>query len=78
MAVRDGRPLRPPQPAEIRGLSDEIWELIQECWAVRPRDRPDMTAVLAQVEKIREFFESPIKLEEEFPDIRMPGLQNWA
>lgn len=55
VAVRDGRPQRPPEPAETRGLSDEIWKLIQDCWAVQPEDRPNMTAVAAQVEEIREF-----------------------
>lgn len=52
VAVHDGRPPRPAQPAEERGLSDATWALIQDCWAVQPIDRPDMTAVNARIQDI--------------------------
>lgn len=52
VAVRDGRPPRPPQLAEERGLTDTVWSLIQDCWAVQPVDRPSMTAVRARIQDI--------------------------
>lgn len=48
----DARPPRPPEPAGNRGLSDEVWSLMQDCWAVRPNERPNMTTVVARVREI--------------------------
>lgn len=52
VAINDGRPPRPPQPAEERGLSDEVWLLIQDCWAVQPAERPSMAAVRSRIQDI--------------------------
>lgn len=49
----DGRPSRPPQPAEDRGLTDEVWSLMENCWAVQPGDRPSMMTVLARIRASR-------------------------
>lgn len=52
VAVHDERPPRPPQPAGERGLSDAVWSLIQDCWAVQPAERPSMTAVRSRIQDI--------------------------
>lgn len=49
VAVHDRRPPRPPQPAEERGLTDDIWSIVEECWAVHPNDRPSMDAVISRI-----------------------------
>ena len=43
LAVKDG--VRPPRPTH-RGLTDELWELIERCWDADPRKRPEISAVL--------------------------------
>ena len=40
VGVHDRRPSRPPEPASSKGLSDDVWSFMQECWAVQPGDRP--------------------------------------
>lgn len=52
VASSNVRPPRPPEPAEKRGLSDEVWSLMQECWAVEPSDRPNMTAVYTRIKSL--------------------------
>lgn len=49
---RNGRPPRPPQPAEDRGLTDEVWSLIEDCWATQPGDRPNVTTIVSRIRSI--------------------------
>lgn len=50
MAVLSGQ--RPPQPTEERGLTDEFWSLIEDCWATKPGDRPNMTTIVSRIRSI--------------------------
>jgi len=36
---------RPPRPTHST-LTDELWELMQRCWAQDPRLRPEMSQVV--------------------------------
>ena len=40
---------RPPRPADISLLSDEIWKGIEMCWNQEPRDRPSAASVIEQL-----------------------------
>jgi hypothetical protein len=48
LEVKQGkRPLRPPHdPSSSRGLTDEVWKLMEECWASHPEDRPSAAKVV--------------------------------
>jgi hypothetical protein len=43
---------RPPRPSSsgppdgTRAMSDELWAIVEACWAHNPSDRPDMKKVL--------------------------------
>lgn len=50
VAVHDGRPHRPLDSAGTRGLTDAIWELMQECWIVQPENRPKMLDVVKNLQ----------------------------
>ncbi|KAF8589937.1 ras GEF [Ramaria rubella] len=39
------RPTRPPVEVTRRGLSDALWDLMQQCWHQTPRLRPSMTDI---------------------------------
>lgn len=45
---------RPPRPFEagMLGLSDEIWDLMERCWADEPRIRPSLETVLQVLDGI--------------------------
>ncbi|KAL5500984.1 hypothetical protein ACEPAH_9371 [Sanghuangporus vaninii] len=47
VAVNDKRP---EWPEQNRGLSDNMWGLMQRCWETQPVDRPDMSVVVATLE----------------------------
>ncbi|KAF8502442.1 ras guanine nucleotide exchange factor domain-containing protein [Gautieria morchelliformis] len=40
------RPARPPDQVTHRGLSDELWSLMQLCWHGKPESRPTMNKVV--------------------------------
>lgn len=46
VSVHNMRPSRPLEPATGRGLSDDVWNLMQECWLTQPTERPDMDTVV--------------------------------
>jgi len=51
--IRSGeRPSRPPGAEEL-GLSDTLWETIQQCWDGSPELRPRMADVVNYMRKIR-------------------------
>ncbi len=50
--------IRPPRPghetqAERRGLSEELWQLICECWSGDPSMRPSAEIVLNRFKNLR-------------------------
>ncbi|TDL28706.1 kinase-like protein [Rickenella mellea] len=47
------RPARPGKEAVERGLTDDLWRLLQECWAQKPVDRPTAASVLKSIEENR-------------------------
>jgi serine/threonine protein kinase len=51
LAVTQGR--RPQRPShdlcQIRGLDDEIWDLIENCWASIPSERPSASQIKAHL-----------------------------
>jgi len=50
--MRGDLPQRPLDKEVIaRGLDDEMWALMEECWAMDPTARPTTTAVLARLQK---------------------------
>ncbi|KAL0947261.1 hypothetical protein HGRIS_013382 [Hohenbuehelia grisea] len=42
-----------PARPDVSGLSDELWELMTECWKHSPEHRPSMTHVSAQISAIQ-------------------------
>lgn len=41
------RPIKPSDPVVIhRGLDDNMWTLLQECWSGKPANRPTMVEVV--------------------------------
>ncbi|TDL23532.1 kinase-like protein [Rickenella mellea] len=49
LLIHDERPARPLAPAAERGLDDEMWDLMQNCWATRRSERPRMKAVYERI-----------------------------
>lgn len=44
------RPMRPSETKFAqRGLDDEMWELLQECWAEVPESRPTVDVILDRI-----------------------------
>jgi len=48
------RPKRPKRNsvAVKRGLDDELWQLLTQCWAQEPKERPDISKVNEELERI--------------------------
>ena len=44
---------RPQRPSGIEGawFTDDLWRLLNGCWAIRPEDRPSVSAVLEVLER---------------------------
>lgn len=49
----NGRPPRPSQDNLEWGLTDEVWNLIQNCWVRNPADRKSIDEVVTEIENIR-------------------------
>jgi len=47
-------PPRPGHPAISRGLTDDLWALMMQCWNKRPESRPSMTSIKADIKRLRE------------------------
>jgi len=46
LAIRDGPlPTRPDQSITARGLSDAMWDLMNQCWQRNPESRPSMSEI---------------------------------
>jgi serine/threonine protein kinase len=53
LVIRDGPlPTRPEQSATMRGLSDSLWNLINQCWQRDPNSRPSMSTIRETVQNI--------------------------
>ncbi|TDL23524.1 kinase-like protein [Rickenella mellea] len=50
--LKGDRPARPGEVATQRGLDNQVWQLIENCWMHEPLDRPDMAAVLSQLSEL--------------------------
>ncbi len=51
--VKGNRPERPIHPTVIsRGLDDDLWVLIAQCWAQEPMDRPHISEVIEELDII--------------------------
>ena len=50
VVIRSSRGEKPPRPSEARivqrGLDDQLWKLLNECWNVLPSSRPPIAEVL--------------------------------
>lgn len=67
------RPNRPPHPSLTWGLTDELWNIIQRCWAQSPDDRPSMSEVvseLTEIQRLREMQPAPQQID---PNELHPG-----
>jgi len=62
--VIDGE--RPERPQGVVGawFVDDVWGMVERCWASRPENRPDVGAVLRCLERVSELFRSPSPTEE--------------
>lgn len=45
-------PERPGPSATLRGLSDELWMLMRQCWHKKPESRPSMTDIKLKIEQL--------------------------
>ena len=66
LGKRPSRPLR--EISRIRGLNDEIWDVIVACWTQDPNARPSATEV---VERLRNL---PNRLEDNRPPDDFDGV----
>ena len=48
----DGERPQRPGGAEGARFTDELWQLLNGCWATRPEDRPSVSAVLELLERV--------------------------
>lgn len=46
------RPQRPDDDALIEPISDELWSVIEECWAHEAEKRPEMSSVVKKLTKM--------------------------
>ena len=50
---KDELPERPVDERVIeRGLDDEMWKLLCQCWAKEPEDRPSIDDLVTQLEMV--------------------------
>lgn len=50
--MKGQRPARPTHDlSETRGLTDNIWEIITQCWAHDPKSRPTVTEVVVRLRR---------------------------
>lgn len=46
-------PDRPGRLVAQRGLGDELWSLMRNCWNKKPESRPSMTSIIAKLLEVR-------------------------
>lgn len=51
--LKGARPARPSHALSIkRGLDDEVWRVIEACWAQKPSERPTAARVVEQFQSL--------------------------
>jgi len=57
--VVDGE--RPARPEGVKGVwfADNLWEMMELCWAARPENRPNVAAVFECLEQVSKDWEPP-------------------
>ena len=61
---------RPERPEGVQGLCfmDDLWEILNQCWATRPESRPGIKAVFECLEKISKGWKPPPEQVDEEPE----------
>jgi len=49
VAICNHRPARPTGLATQRGLDNDVWSLMEDCWKREPTERPTMKGVVARL-----------------------------
>lgn len=44
---------RPPRLSEIQGVPEQIWDMIETCWRMKPEERCDIQYVCAALPEVR-------------------------
>jgi len=58
--VADGQlPSHPGSPAQERGLTDDMWDLMQRCWITDHDIRPSSKSVVESIQKVRDQWYDP-------------------
>ncbi|KAH9967849.1 hypothetical protein BC827DRAFT_1168576 [Russula dissimulans] len=53
LAIRDGPlPTRPDKSITVRGLSDAMWNLMNQCWQRNPESRPSMSEIREAIQNM--------------------------
>lgn len=51
--LKGEHPIRPSDPLYLnRGLTENMWKLLQDCWHRQPENRPDMSQVIPQLPEV--------------------------
>ena len=50
--VMDGERPQRPGGAEGAQFTDDLWQMLNQCWATQPEDRPSIPAVLEVLERV--------------------------
>lgn len=65
------RPLRPKDElSKTRGLTNEIWTLVETCWAHAPADRPTAGTVVGRLRNVQDSVRDQRPLDD--PDVMTP------
>jgi serine/threonine protein kinase len=74
LVIRDGPLPTRPEHANTRGLSDAMWNLIEQCWQRDPKSRPSMSDILALLVSYHQAYDAVI-LRRESPRRRTGKLR---
>lgn len=58
--VHKQHPQRPDEPAFSMGLSNDVWEIMVDCWKFNPDNCPDMAKVVRRLEGIMQYPPAPV------------------
>ena len=63
--ILDGE--RPGKPLTAQGawFTDDLWEMLNQCWAMQSKGRPSIDAVLGRLEEISKTWKPPLKQADE-------------
>jgi len=83
--VEGERPSR-PEGTERAWFTDDLWRMLNQCWAAQPERRPRITAVLERLERVSKALEVPSQQIDENvgtdedgwdPTSDSPGMLSW-